>query len=210
LKENPILLTVLAILIIDILYFSNSWGRIFVGIFIFHILYQIFDINIKFPTIDIVYYGFAAWNISLIFRSFHKYFEKFENKNLVTKINLLLHIADILIFILTLAFLVKSFDIKNIELVTTGIGVALFVIVRKDLNNLKSFVIISWDNFISIGDKIVVDNKEGRILYINKFTSILQSENGNLIKIPNSNLIEENVTNKSKNKNHLKKEKEEK
>ena len=123
-----------------------------------------------FPTIDIMYYGFAAWNISLIIRSFHKYFEKFENKNLVTKVNLFLHIVDILIFILTLAFLVKSFNFQNVEVITTGVGVALFFIVRKDLNNLKSFFIISWNNFLSIGDKIIIDNKEGKILYINKFT----------------------------------------
>ena len=43
-------------------------------------------------------------------------------------------------------------------------------------------------------------------LFINKFTTILQSENGNIIKIPNSDLVEYAVVNKSKNKNHLEKE----
>lgn len=205
-EENIIYLIGLIIFILTILYFSNSWIRIFIGLFIFHILYQIFGINMNFPTIDIMYYGFAAWNISLIIRSFHKYFEKFENKNLVTKVNLFLHIVDIIIFILTLAFFVKSFNIQNVEVVTTGIGLGFIIIIRKDLNNLKSFFIISWDNFLSIGDKIIIDNKEGRILYISKFTSILQAENGNLIKVPNSDLVENNVINKSKNKNHLEKE----
>ena len=83
---------------------------------------------------------------------------------------------------------------------------ALFFIVRKDLNNLKSFFIVSWDNFLSISDKIIIENHEGRILYINKFTSILQSENGNIIKIPNADLVESLVVNKSKNKNHVKQE----
>ncbi len=190
--------------ILFLLYFSNNWTRVFIGLFIFHILYQSLGVRLKFPTIDIMYYGFAIWNVSLLLQSFHKYFKQFENKNLVTKVNLFLHIIDLLIFILTLAFVVHSFDIKNIEVITTGIGVALFIIVRKDLNNLKSFFIVSWDKFLSIGDKIIVGSHEGRILYINKFTTKLQSDNGNIMKIPNSDLLENLIINKSKNKNHVK------
>ena len=201
--EHQIVLIFLILSILALLYFSNNWTRVFITLFIFHIIYQYLGISLKFPTIDIMYYGFAAWNISLLIRTFHKYFKQFENKIFVTKVNLFLHIIDLLIFILTLAFMVKSFDIKNIEVITTGIGVALFIIVRKDLNNLKSFFIVSWDNFLSIGDKIIVENYEGKILYINKFATILQSENGNIIKIPNSNLLESLVINKSKNKNHV-------
>ena len=99
----------------------------------------------------------------------------------------------LLIFILTLAFIVKSFNVQNIEVIITGVGVALFFIV-------------SWDNFLSIGDKIIVGSNEGRILYINKFTTILQAENGNILKVPNADLIEKLVINKSKNKNHIKQE----
>lgn len=204
--EHHILLALLAVFVLVILYFSNTWVRIFITLFIFHIFYQAVGVNIKFPTIDIMYYGFAAWNVSLIIKGFHKYFKKFENKILVTKVNLLLHIMDILIFILTLAFMIESFDIQNIEVITTGIGVALFFVVRKDFNNLKSFFIISWDNFLSIGDKIIIDSHDGRILYINKFTTILQVENGNIIKIPNSDLVEGLVINKSKNKSDIEKE----
>jgi len=204
--EHQILLTFLTLLLLVILYFSNNWTRVFIALFTFHIIYQSLGVSVKFPTIDIMYYGFAAWNLSLIIRTFHKYFKKFENKNLVTKVNLFLHIIDILIFILTFAFMVKSFNIQNIEVITTGIGVALFFIVRKDLNNLKSFFIVSWDSFLSIGDKIIVNDHEGKILYINKFTTILQSDNGNILKIPNSDLIESLIINKSKNKNHMKQE----
>lgn len=202
--EHELLFVLLVASLLLLFYYSNKWIRVFIGLFIFHILYQSLGISLKFPTIDIMYYGFATWNISLILRSFHKYFKQFENKNLVTKVNLFLHIIDILIFILTLAFVIHSFDIKNIEVITTGIGVALFIIVRKDLNNLKSFFIVSWDKFLSIGDKIIVGSHEGRILYINKFTTILQSDNGNIMKIPNSDLLENLIINKSKNKNHIK------
>jgi hypothetical protein len=205
-SEHPLLLVLLIFSMLGLLYVANNWTRVFMALFVFHIVYQSFGISMRFPTIDIMYYGFAAWNISLIIRTLHKYFKKFENKILVTKVNLFLHVIDILIFILTIAFMIKSFNDQNIEVITTGIGVALFFIVRKDFNNLKSFFIISWDNFLSIGDKIIVDGKEGRILYINKFTSILQSENGNIIKVPNADLIESSVINKSKNKNHIKKE----
>lgn len=205
-NEHQVLLSLLVLIVLVLFYIANNWLRIFITLFIFHLLYQAIGINMKFPTIDIMYYGFAAWNISLIIRSLHKYFKKFENKFLVTKVNLFLHIIDILIFILTIAFVITSFHIQNIEVITTGIGVALFIIVRKDFNNLKSFFIISWDNFLSIGDKIIINNYEGRILHINKFTTILQSENGNIIKIPNSDLVEGLVVNKSKNKNHIKKE----
>jgi len=205
-NEHQILLVLLIAFTLGLLYIANNWVRVFMALFIFHIVYQSFGVSMKFPTIDIMYYGFAAWNVSLIIRTLHKYFEKFENKILVTKMNLFLHIIDILIFILTIAFVIESFNIKNIEVITTGIGVALFFIVRKDLNNLKSFFIISWDNFLSIGDKIIVAGHEGRILYINKFTTVLQAENGNILKIPNADLIEGLVVNKSKNKNHIKKE----
>jgi len=203
---HELLLVLLLLFLLIILYYSNNWARVSIGLLIFHILYQSLGVSVKFPTIDIMYYGFAAWNISLIIRSLHKFFKRFENKILVTKVNLFLHIVDILIFILTLAFIVKSFNIKNIEVITTGVGVALFFIVRKDFNNLKSFFIISWDNFLSIGDKIIIDGHEGRILHINKFTTILQAENGNILKIPNAELIEGLVINKSKNKSHVKKE----
>jgi len=203
---HQMVLTLLIFLILILFYISNNWLRVVLALFIFHVLYQILGVSVKFPTIDIMYYGFAAWNISLIIRSLHKFFKRFENKILVTKVNLFLHIVDILIFILTLAFIVKSFNIKNIEVITTGVGVALFFIVRKDFNNLKSFFIISWDNFLSIGDKIIIDGHEGRILHINKFTTILQAENGNILKIPNAELIEGLVINKSKNKSHVKKE----
>jgi len=206
LTEHQVLLALLTVVLLALLYFSNNWGRVFLTLFIFHILYQAVGVNMKFPTIDIMYYGFAAWNVSLIIKSLHKYFKKFENKILITKMNLLLHIMDIFIFILTIAFMIESFNIQNIEVVTTGIGVALFFIVRKDFNNLKSFFIISWNNFLSIGDKIIIDGHDGRILYINKFTTILQVENGNIIKIPNSDLVEGLVINKSKNKNDIKKE----
>jgi len=203
---HPLIFLFLVLLLLALLYVSNNWIRVVIALLVFHLLYQAFEVSMKFPMIDIMYYGFAAWNISLIIRHLHKFFKKFENKILVTKVNLLLHIIDILIFILTIAFMVKSFNIKNIEVITTGIGVALFFIVRKDFNNLKSFFIISWDNFLSIGDKIIVQGNEGRILYINKFTTILQAENGNISKIPNADLIENLVVNKSKNKNHVKKE----
>jgi len=203
---HELLLVLLLVSLLIILYYSNNWARVSIGLFIFHILYQSLGVSLKFPTIDIMYYGFATWNVTLLLRSFHKYFRQFENKNLVTKVNLFLHIIDLLIFILTLAFVVHSFDIKNIEVITTGIGVALFIIVRKDLNNLKSFFIVSWDKFLSIGDKIIVGSHEGRILYINKFTTILQSDNGNIMKIPNSDLLENLIINKSKNKNHIKPE----
>ncbi len=206
--EHTILLALLGIVLLILFYISNAWIRIFITLFSFHLSYQMLGISVKFPTIDIMYYGFAAWNVSLLIRSLHKYLKKFENKILVTKVNLLLHIIDLFIFILTIAFVIKSFNIQNIEVITTAIGMALFFIVRKDFNNLKSFFIISWDNFLSIGDKIIVEGHEGRILYINKFTSILQVENGNIIKIPNSDLIEGLVINKSKNKNHVKKENE--
>jgi len=206
-KTHEVLFVLLIGVLLTLLYFSNNWIRLFIGLFVFHVLYQILGVSMKFPTIDIMYYGFAAWNISMLIRNLNRYFERFENKILVTKMNLLLHVIDLLIFILTIAFMVKSFHVQNIEVITTGVGVALFFIVRKDFNNLKSFFIISWDNFLSIGDKIIVESKEGRILYINKFTTILQSENGNIIKVPNANLIETLVINKSKNKNHVKQKK---
>jgi len=205
LKNHIYVLFVVIIILSVILFYANKWIRILTILILIHVLYQYYSgISMQFPIIDILYSGFAFWSVSLLVRSFHKYFEKFENKNLATKINLLLHIFDILILLITIAFIVKSFNIKNIEIVTTGLGVAIFFIIRKDLNNLKSFLIISWDDFLSIGDKVVIGDKEGKILFINKFTTILQSDNGNIVKVPNSELIENPVVNKSKNKNHMK------
>ncbi len=205
-KEHIFIMILAIIILLIILYYTNKWVRIFMALIALHISYQYSGISMQFPVIDIFYSGFAFYSVSLVIRSFHKYFEKFENKILATKINLMLHIFDMLIFVITFAFAVKFFHIRNIEFITTGIGLAIVVIVRKDLNNLKSFFIISWDNFLSIGDKIVIGDNEGRILIISKFTTILQSENGNIIKIPNSDLIENSVVNRSKNKNHMKKE----
>ncbi len=205
-KEHKVILGFVIILLLLVLYYSNKWGRVLTILVLLHIAYQLYGVKLGFPVVDLMYYGFAAWTVSILLRTFNKYFEKFENKILATRLNLMLHIFDILVLIITIILIVNSFHINNIEVVTTGIGVAIFFIIRKDLNNLKSFLIISWDNFLSIGDKIIVVDKEGRILSINKFTSILQTENGNLVKVPNSVLLEGVIVNKSKNKKHVQKE----
>jgi small-conductance mechanosensitive channel len=191
-------------------YYVNIWIRIFMVIILIHMIYQLYGINMRFPVVDIMYSGFMIWSISLAIRSFHKYFEKFENKNLVTKLNLVLHIVDIIVFIVTIAFIVKSFNVQYIEFIATSLGIAIFFLIRKDLNNLKAFFMVSWDDFISIGDKIIVNGNQGRVISIKKFSTILKAEDGNLIKLPNSILVEGSVENRSKNTSNLNKNTKEK
>jgi small-conductance mechanosensitive channel len=52
------------------------------------------------------------------------------------------------------------------------------------------------NGFFLEGDTIVMDNIEGKIVHISLLETHVETKNGDLINIPNSNFVKKNVTKK--------------
>ncbi|MBY5952089.1 MULTISPECIES: mechanosensitive ion channel family protein [Algoriphagus] len=121
--------------------------------------------------------------------------------NFVLGIN---RIATILNFFAFLISLMLAFGIRPLEFLTsiTIVAAAIALLTKEYITNIVNGLILMFSEQLEIGDKINVGNKTGFIRDITLVNTVLKSETGELIFIPNSMILSTDVVNYSKNNTH--------
>lgn len=121
--------------------------------------------------------------------------------NFVLGIN---RIATILNFFAFLISLMLAFGIRPLEFLTsiTIVAAAIALLTKEYITNIVNGLILMFSEQLEIGDKINIGNKTGFIRDITLVNTVLKSETGELIFIPNSMMLSTDVVNYSKNNTH--------
>ena len=175
-------------------------------IVLFNVVYLSIKTNISFPIIDIIYYGYFIWLLGEL----HKYL---LDKDIIseshTRIDLIFNILEILISILVLYTILNSYEGLSIYIkALASFGIAGFAfIARGYFKSLLSFMYNSALRRISEKDIIEVDDFEGIVTNVSKFSIELQVEkDGKKGKsyIPNHILTDKGFTNWGKGSTYIK------
>ncbi|MDQ7829597.1 MAG: mechanosensitive ion channel [Armatimonadota bacterium] len=76
-------------------------------------------------------------------------------------------------------------------------GLAVGLAARDTIGNLISGLIILWDHPFELGDLVVIDGVEGRVVRIGLRSTHLRTADGELVIIPNSKVSEARITNRT-------------
>lgn len=113
-------------------------------------------------------------------------------------------ISTILIFLSLLISLMLAFGIKPLEFLTsiTIVAAAIAILTKEYISNIINGLIIMFSDQLEIGDKINIGKNTGFIRDITLMNTVLKSETGEIILIPNTLILMTDVVNFSKNNNH--------
>lgn len=116
-------------------------------------------------------------------------------KSFIYRIHHLIHYA-----ILTLGFVIGlsviGFDLSNLLLIAGALGVGIGFGLQTIVNNFISGIIILFESKLRIGDYIEIDSGEkGEILEINFRSTVIRTNDGTDIILPNSHLLSDKVIN---------------
>lgn len=121
--------------------------------------------------------------------------------------NFVLGIGRISVILTALAFLVSlmlAFGIKPLEFLTsiTIVAAAIALLTKDYITSIVNGLIIMFSEQLEIGDKITIGKHTGFIRDITLINTILKSETGEIIIIPNAMVFATDVVNYSKNNTH--------
>jgi small-conductance mechanosensitive channel len=96
-------------------------------------------------------------------------------------------------FLLALGAL--GLDLTRITVLVSALGLGLGFGLQQIMNNFVSGLILLFERPVQVGDSIQMDGLSGDVLRIGIRSSTLRTSKGAEVIVPNSKMIEENVTN---------------
>lgn len=169
------------------------------------IFYYPAPVPIKFGnSFSILYIVFYAWVLVEILNGLgiiilSNLAKKSGRKEII---NLIIKILYIIVVIVTILLILKrlGFDVSAI-LASLGIGGFAIALATKDIiANFLASVLLLFDNSISQGDLITIDDIEGKIVETGLRKTIIRTADNALIFVPNSKMIESNIKNWNRRK----------
>lgn len=116
-------------------------------------------------------------------------------KSIVYRVNRLIHYF-ILFLGLIIALMSLGFDFSNLVLVAGALGVGIGFGLQAIFNNFISGIIILFQSHLKVGDYVELDSGlRGEIREINVRSTVITTNDGVDVLIPNSELISNKVTN---------------
>jgi small-conductance mechanosensitive channel len=116
----------------------------------------------------------------------------------IDRIEFLLNLIAVLIF------LMLAFGIQPLEFLTsiTIVAAALALLTKDYITNIVNGLIMMFSDQLEIGDKIQIGRHTGFIRDITLINLVLKNDAGEIILIPNTMALSEDVVNFSKNNTH--------
>ena len=141
---------------------------------------------------------FAAWWISTILTRTIDQFAKIRKgfrKAVVYRLNRLLHYI-ILVVGLLVALTSIGFDFSNLIIIAGALGVGLGFGLQTIFNNFISGIIILFQSHLRVGDYVELDeNTRGEIREINVRSTLIMTNDGLEVVIPNSQMLSNKIIN---------------
>lgn len=96
--------------------------------------------------------------------------------------------------------LMNFFQINPFEIITsiTVVAAAVALLTKDYLTSMINGLILLFSNRVALGDSIIIDDKQGRVIDITLINIILKTDDGNTILVPNTMVFTSLVTNLSK------------
>jgi small-conductance mechanosensitive channel len=94
-----------------------------------------------------------------------------------------------------MALSVLGFPLSNLTLMAGGLGVGIGFGLKDILNNFVSGLILLYERPVKVGDMLSVDQQWGRVKAIRVRSTVLETLDGNVMIIPNSQIISGKILN---------------
>jgi len=181
--------------------------KIFVWLFGLNLIYNLYFLQTS-KLLDMVYNLILTIEFVLLYLMFHrafnillKYFIKkfshFINKNIANLIKLT---VDIILFSIFALLILKAWGVNITPLLASAgiFGFAVAMASKSIIENFLSGLLLFADKSINVGDTIILsDGTTAVVEEINIRTTKLRTFDGNVVIIPNSELLNEKIVNKS-------------
>ena len=198
------------------------WAIVFtVNMNMYEPIYQIFSRILNQPRVvgstnftlaNLFVFMLILW-VSFILQKFTGYFmgivdqENVITENMGRKGNKLLFLRLVIIIAgFLLAIAASGLPLDKLTIVFSALGVGIGLGLQNIVNNFVSGIILIFERPFHIGDTIEVGSKLGVVKNISVRSSVIQTDKGAEIIVPNGDLLSQQVTNWTLSNRHVQRE----